>query len=168
MNFKVKEEVSEAAAVFDSAGTSRLDLNDFPLENQSSSGSSDSSESDDSIMSEAQSELKRKRGSDGHDDDSVSSKKRREYLKSLIPPGFLTRKSVNDLNGITPLPVMPISFVVPEPTAAPESETLPSGMKENHDLSCNQKALVVRSCKQFWRAGDYEAANSDNCTNFGD
>ncbi|KAK3223724.1 hypothetical protein Dsin_010749 [Dipteronia sinensis] len=114
-----------------------------------SSSSTTSSSSDDESTNEflvqLRSNLNKKRNLSELEDGNLLSKKPRtsgfggEFLS------FLTKNSIQS--------PMPLSFVPPQPEMVVEETVV---------VSESPQPVARRSCKQFWKAGDYEGGNVDD------
>ncbi|KAE8736369.1 amyloid beta A4 precursor protein-binding family B member 1-interacting protein-like [Hibiscus syriacus] len=121
----------------------------------SSSSSDDSAYIDDSLLSFLQSNVgSRKRNPDEEPDGSCSTYKKPKTEDSdlALPTTFLVPLPLEDR-------IQPFSVHVPE-TGLLVTETVGvQGVVESR-----QQTKVSRSCKQFWKAGDYEGGNECDST----
>ncbi|KAL5760256.1 hypothetical protein ACOSP7_018769 [Xanthoceras sorbifolium] len=117
-----------------------LTCNTSPIGISSSSSSSSSSGDDldtgNEFWVQLRSNLEKKRGSSDFQDSSLLAKKPRTS-GSVLP--FLSKNSIQA--------PMPLSFVPPPP------QTEPVVVSESPQP-------IARSCKQFWKAGDYDGGNA--------
>ncbi|XP_039069307.1 protein MICRORCHIDIA 4-like [Hibiscus syriacus] len=120
----------------------------------SSSSSDDSSYIDDSLLGFLQSNAGFKRRSSGEEPvGSCSTKKpKTEGSGFALPTTFLA-----------PLPqedgILPLTVIVPETGLSVTETASLQGVVE-----IRQRSKVSRSCKQFWKAGDYEGGNACDST----
>ncbi|XP_031272709.1 protein MICRORCHIDIA 7-like [Pistacia vera] len=79
----------------------------------------------------------------------------------LESPDFNTAISPKFLSFLPP--PLPLNFVAPDTVADAEQvqDSLPVAADANENINF-QAAPVLRACKQFWKAGDYEGVNADD------
>ncbi|KAJ0039310.1 hypothetical protein Pint_23772 [Pistacia integerrima] len=122
----------------------------------SSSSSSDDSDTDNFFFVNMRSELNKKRSFNEFNNGYLLGKK-----PKLESPDFNTAISPKFLSFLPP--PLPLNFVAPDTVAdaEPVQDSLPVAADANENINF-QAAPVLRACKQFWKAGDYEGVNADD------
>lgn len=133
----------------------------------SSSSSSESSSSDDSntdnpFFVNIRCGMNKKRVLNESDNGDLFHKK-----PKLETPEFNTAISPDFLSVLPP--PLPLNFVAPETVVEAEPvHSVPAAADANMNFNC-PASPILRACKQFWKAGDYEGVTADDSSiNSGD
>ncbi|RZC59703.1 hypothetical protein C5167_007006 [Papaver somniferum] len=125
----------------------------------SSSGGSDSDDDDDDEDSDGDAQRSSSRVGGGGNNKRKKKKRRIDNRGVVLPLGFLDPLPSKDKDGAVPKPpATPKDVVVPKPPATPKDfvASKPPNTPKEVVVPKPKDVVMVQTCKQFWKAGDYD------------